>query len=518
MSDYLTPGVYIEEVNSGNQPIEGVSTSTVGFLGVAERGPLTPTLITSFTDFTRAFGLYYKTDRQFYLAYAVEGFFQNGGQQCFVQAVRSSTAVPAAQTVDGKMAITAVSGGTWGDNVGVKVEKSGNGTGIKVTIMYWSQKPPVGADGKTVKVDPTSRAAADLRSVDRRIPQVSEVYDDLDANPLSTSFYAATISSLSNLVDVTQAAAGLPALQPLTLLAGGTDGAALNLGDFQGNLTALPGQKNGLDAFTAIDQIALLCCPDSYALGNNDDINNLLIDQCEVLMNRFAILNSIANAPAPGTLSISYNSEYSAYYYPWINIIDPTTDQTVMIPPSGHVAGIYARTDNTRNVAKAPANAQILGIDSLQFVLTDAQQAFLNPIGINALRFFTGSGNLVWGARTTSIDPSWRYINVRRLFIFIEQSILQSTQWAVFEVNDEPVWAQIRRAVSDFLTTLWMDDMLQGATKEQAFFVRCDRTTMTQDDIDNGRLICLIGVAPVYPAEFVIFRIGQWAGGSSISE
>jgi phage tail sheath protein FI len=292
----------------------------------------------------------------------------------------------------------------------------------------------------------------------------------------------------------------------------------LNLGDFQGNLTALPGQKNGLDAFTAIDQIALLCCPDSYALGNNDDINNLLIDQCEVLMNRFAILNSIANAPAPGTLSISYNSEYSAYYYPWINIIDPTTDQTVMIPPSGHVAGIYARTDNTRNVAKAPANAQILGIDSLQFVLTDAQQAFLNPIGINALRFFTGSGNLVWGARTTSIDPSWRYINVRRLFIFIEQSILQSTQWAVFEVNDEPVWAQIRRAVSDFLTTLWMDDMLQGATKEQAFFVRCDRTTMTQDDIDNGRLICLIGVAPVYPAEFVIFRIGQWAGGSSISE
>ena len=444
MSVYLTPGVYVEEVNTGNEPIEGVSTSTVGFLGVAERGPSTATLLTSFTDFSRTFGSYYKTDRQFYLAYAVEGFFQNGGQRCYVQTVTSSTAVPASQAIDGKIDVAAVNGGAWGDNVAVKVEKSGNGTGIKITAMYWSTKPAVQADGKTVKVDPTSRAPADLRSADRSLPQVSEVYDDLDANPLSTSFYASAINGVSKLITVTQAAPGLPAVQALMLLSGGTDGAALTLADFQGNPANPPGQKNGLDAFTAIDEIALLCCPDSYALGNNDDINDSLIDQCEVLMSRFAIINSVANAPPPGTLSISYNSSYTGYYYPWINVIDPTTDQTVLIPPSGHVAGIYARTDDTRNVAKAPANAQILGIDSLQFALTDGQQGSLNPIGINALRFFTGSGNLVWGARTTSTDPQWRYINVRRLFIFIEQSILRSTQWAVFEVNDQPVWDQIR--------------------------------------------------------------------------
>ena len=243
-----------------------------------------------------------------------------------------------------------------------------------------------------------------------------------------------------------------------------------------------------------------------------------MIDQCEVLKNRFAILSSAHNEATPSTLSISFNSKYAAFYYPWLYVINPLTDAKVLIPPGGHVAGIYARSDNARGVQKDPANEVILGIDSLQFTLTDAQQAVLNPIGIDCLRYFKGSGNLVWGGRTTSIDPDWKYINVRRLFIFIEQSILRSTQWAVFEINDEPLWARVRRSISDFLTRLWMDDMLQGATKEQAYFVRCDRTTMTQADIDNGRLICVIGIAPVKPAEFVIFRIGQWVGGSNVNE
>jgi phage tail sheath protein FI len=148
----------------------------------------------------------------------------------------------------------------------------------------------------------------------------------------------------------------------------------------------------------------------------------------------------------------------------------------------------------------------------------DQQQAILNPKGVNVLRYFKGAGNLVWGGRTTSNDPDWKYINVRRLFIFIEKSILHSTRWVVFEINDEPLWARVRRSIGDFLTTLWRDGMLQGAKKEQAYFVKCDRTTMTQADIDNGRLICVIGIAPVKPAEFVIFRIGQWDGGSSVTE
>jgi hypothetical protein len=381
--------------------------------------------------------------------------------------------------------------------------------------MYWTAVPPNNA-GK-VNVDPTSRAPADLRNPDRVDPQITEIYEDCDSNPLSTNYYVKQINDVSALITVASSAPGVPNAEPLTLLSAGTAGSALALADFGGNPADPPGQKNGLDAFTEIDEISLLCCPDSYALGDNENINNALIDQCEVLKSRFAILNSTSSQPVQ-PFTIDYNSKYAAFYYPWINVVNPQTDDTILMPPAGHIAGIYARSDDARGVQKDPANEVIRGIDSLQFKLTDAQQALLNPVGINALRYFKDSGNLVWGGRTTSIDPSWKYINVRRLFIYVEQSILEATRWAVFEVNDEPLWATLRRSISDFLTRMWMDDMLQGATKDQAFFVRCDRTTMTQADIDNGRLICVIGIAPVKPAEFVIFRIGQWAGGNNVSE
>jgi phage tail sheath protein FI len=610
MPEYLTPGVYIEELNTGNKPIEGVSTSTVGFLGIAERGPGTAILITSYTDYARAFGqagvgvaivalaltspavaaggagytngggngnfpatiaggtlaaggtgatvevtlaagvvtavslvdggsysiapaspativglaggagaqisfVVAPQTRQTYLPYAVEGFFQNGGQRCFVQTVTSAAAAAASGAGGGPMGVTAINKGSWGNRVAVKIEAGSSGASIKLTVMYWSQMPPTAANN-VVKVDPTSRDPNNLRSADRREPQITEVYDNLESNPLSTNFYGAQINGVSNLITVTQSAPGLPAAQPLTLLTSGSDGKPLEPQDFEGDPNKQPGQKTGLDAFTEIDEISLLCCPDSYALGDNDTINTPLINQCEVLKNRFAILSSASTQHIPFT--ISYNSKYTAFYYPWLYVIDPQTNLKVLIPPGGHIAGIYARSDDARGVQKDPANEVIRGIDSLQFTLTDQQQSVLNPIGINALRYFKGAGNLVWGGRTTSIDPDWKYINVRRLFIFIEQSILRATQWAVFEINDEPIWAQVRRSITDFLTRLWMDDMLQGATKDQAFFVRCDRTTMTQYDIDNGRLICVIGIAPVKPAEFVIFQIGQWAGGSSVSE
>jgi uncharacterized protein len=212
------------------------------------------------------------------------------------------------------------------------------------------------------------------------------------------------------------------------------------------------------------------------------------------------------------------SSKYAAYYYPWLNVIDPLTGQEIVVPPAGHLAGIYARSDSERGVHKDPANEIIRGVDSLQFQINKEQQAILNPRGVNVLRYFRGAGDLVWGGRTTTRDPDWKYINVRRLFIFVEKSIERGTQWVVFEPNDEPTWARVRRTVSDFLTRLWMDGMLQGRKKEEAYFVKCDRTTMTQADIDNGRLIALIGIAPVKPAEFVIFRIGQWTGGSEVAE
>jgi phage tail sheath protein FI len=212
------------------------------------------------------------------------------------------------------------------------------------------------------------------------------------------------------------------------------------------------------------------------------------------------------------------DSKYAAFYYPWITIIDPVTNVNKLIPPGGHVAGVYARSDSERGVHKAPANEVLQGAVDLQINLTKGEQDVLNPRGVNCIRAFVGRGIRIWGARTASSDPSWKYLNVRRLFIFIEKSIDLGTQWVVFEPNDEKLWARVKQTISQFLVGVWKDGALMGTTQDEAFFVKCDRTTMTQDDIDNGRLIILIGVAPVKPAEFVIFRIAQVAKGSQISE
>jgi phage tail sheath protein FI len=200
-----------------------------------------------------------------------------------------------------------------------------------------------------------------------------------------------------------------------------------------------------------------------------------------------------------------------------VQILDPTQrpaqgapPPVLLLPPSGFVAGIYGRTDAERGVFKAPANEPVLGLAGFESNITTARQDVLNPEGINALRFFPDRGFRVWGARTLSSDPEWKYVNVRRLFIFIEHSLQRGTQWAVFEPNNPMLWANIRQTIEDFLLVQWRDGALIGATPAQAYFVRCDRTTMTQNDLDNGRLIALVGIAPTTPAEFVIFRIGQW--------
>jgi hypothetical protein len=209
-----------------------------------------------------------------------------------------------------------------------------------------------------------------------------------------------------------------------------------------------------------------------------------------------------------------YDSKYAAMYYPWIAVADPTPgarSTTITIPPSGHMAGIWARNDNERGVHKAPANEVIRGVISLPINLTAAEQSVLNPNGVNCLRVFAGRGIRVWGARTLSSDPSWRYLNVRRLFNFVEKSIENGTQWAVFEPNDAMLWAKMRRDIGAFLRVVWRSGALFGATPEQAFFVKCDAENNPQETRDLGQLIVDIGIAPVKPAEFVIFRISQYA-------
>jgi Phage tail sheath protein FI len=503
MPEYLYPGVYVEEIDTGNKPIEGVSTSTVGFLGVAERGPEPPLLVTSFGDYVRAFGRYIDGGggvKPAYLAYAVEGFFQNGGKRCFIQRVFAPDGIAAAN-VFGSLSVSAVGKGEWGNRVGVQITQNTTNNKFQIAVSYFTT--PIVAN-KHQKA------------------QVTEVFSELGTDPLLSSYSERQINGISNLITVTQTGPKLPdvtgAPDAPVALAGGGDGSALQLGDFLGDVTDPPGQKRGLDAFTENDEVSLLCCPDEYYVGENTHIQDAMIAQSELMMDRFAILSSIETPKKPGDHVINYNSKYAAYYYPWLNVVNPITGKMEQVPPGGHVAGIYARSDDVVGVHKDPANEIIRGIDSLALLIGDQQQALLNPIGINVLRYFKGSGNLVWGGRTTTTDPDWKYINVRRLFIFVEKSIRRSTGWVVFGINDEPLWARVRRSVSDFLTRLWIDGMLQGKTKEEAYFVRCDRTTMTQADIDNGKLICLIGIAPVKPAEFVIFRIGQWDGGSSVQE
>ena len=284
-----------------------------------------------------------------------------------------------------------------------------------------------------------------------------------------------------------------------------------------------PLARTGLFCLKNIEEISIVAIP-----GRTSQlVQQELITHCELMRYRFAVIDSqlgdgVAEVQTQRGL---YDTKYAALYYPWLRIVDPFPDNPrapglVEIPAAGHVIGIYARSDIERGVHKAPANEVLRSIADLEFSLTKEEQDILNPRNINVLRNFrvNNRGLRVWGARTLTSDPDWKYVNVRRLFIFIEHSIDRGTQWVVFEPNSELLWQRVKRAVSAFLTNVWRDGALMGKTREEAYFVKCDRTTMTQADIDNGRLIVQVGIAPVKPAEFVIFRIGQWAGGSELEE
>jgi len=312
-------------------------------------------------------------------------------------------------------------------------------------------------------------------------------------------------------------------------LSGGHDGAVVTAADLAGEEADLddPAVKaTGLCALGEIEDIAIVALPDSGTFDDEEECQtatDALITHAETLRYRIAVVDPPQHCSMTQIRSFrgKFDSSYGALYHPWIEILDPTErpaqgapPQHLVLPPSGFVTGIYARTDIQRGVYKAPANEVVRGLTKFEANINKPRQDVLNPEGINALRFFEGRGNRVWGARTMSSDPEWKYVNVRRLFIYLEHSIDKGTQWAVFEPNNERLWANIRSTIEDFLLVQWKSGALMGTKPEEAFFVRCDRTTMTQNDLDNGRLICLIGVAPTYPAEFVIFRIGQWTAES----
>lgn len=527
MPEYLAPGVHIEEFATGPRSIEGVSTSTTGFVGQTERGPMRPRLVTSWRDFQSWFGGIVDADVS-YLPFAARGFFDNGGQRLFIARVtrddaRTSSLMLATSDPEQQLVISAAGPGAFGDRVFVRIQ-AGTLTGIRLTLSYHRAVPTTFADR------PDIAAVADP---DGRGPDTIEDYDNLGVQPNDADYFLQRINASSRLVTLSWSIPTSKPARPNDVvympLAGGADGSnPMTAARFRGDTNASPDRLEGLAGLGTIDEISILSIPDEVnaaLLPNVADhvvIRNAMIDQCESLRNRISILNVPGGSSDVALIHPPRDSSYAAIYYPWIRVIDPRTSETGLVPPSGHVAGIYARTDTARGVHKAPANEVLSGVvtddmdpasNPLEFAITEHEQEILNSRGVNVIRDFraVGRGIRVWGARTISSDPEWRYVNVRRLLLFIEESIDKGTQWTVFEPNDGRLWASVRRSISSFLLLIWRSGALQGDVTEAAFFVKCDKTTMTQADINAGRLICTIGVAPAKPAEFVIFRIQQKA-------
>ncbi len=572
MAEYLSPGVYVEELESGSKPMEGVSTSTAGFIGLAEKGPVegVPQLVTSPADFRRTYGGYL-SENEFgeyrFLAYAVDQFFLNGGSRAFIVRVAPSDA-ECAKGSSKVLDISAKNAGAWGDEIRILaapaskaktqileiletdagkryIVKNGEGFNSGDVVMFndgekISYNKVVRSQGNILTLEeelgeeaidkellPTKVLSTCEFSLDVRYGDVVEVYDNLSFN-INAANYVDKKLSKSDLVNVTYIGeAGDEIVPPFEeiagkdnavanlVLSGGSNGSkdSISAADFIGEDRGA-GLRTGIQAFLDNDSVSILAAP-----GITDpNVQLTLVAQCENLGSRFAVLDMPKDAKKVQDLINHrdiFDSGYAAMYHPWLTVFDPLDRKNIAVPPSGSVTGIYARTDTTRGVHKAPANEVVRGCVGLDTQFNKGEQDILNPKGINLIRSFPGQGIRVWGARTATSDPSWKYVNVRRLFIFLEESIKANTNWAVFEPNDEVLWVRVQRTISVFLENLWRGGSLAGSAPEEAFFVNIGHDTMTQDDIDNGRLICMIGVAPVKPAEFVIFRLSQRTADSA---
>lgn len=504
MPEYVAPGVYVNEIPGSPRPIEGVPTSTAAFLGETERGPTFPHLVTSVVEYERWFGAVFVPDC--YLPYAVRGFFDNGGTRLYVARIAGAGATVASRTIGG-LTVRASGPGTWGNRVWARVLPviaGGRMTSVTLRLAWWR-------DANPPDFDPFDPANAGLSPR----PQAQEEFDNLSLDPQSPDYVASrVVSPLAVVSAQTGNTLSLTAPSPGEFLQGGGDAAdSPTAADYAGEADPSIGREpQGLAALShdAFRDVALVHAP--FPAGDpSNSIAKLIVAHCEAHRFRFAIVDS-PNVD-PTTLhprATVGDTPYGAYYAPWLVVDHPTTGAHVSIPPGGHVAGIYARVDVERGVHEAPAGKAVNGVLELAFHVTDRTQNGLNTRGVNLIRAFPSRGIRVWGARTLSSSNSeWKYVSVRRLLIFLERSIREGLQWAVFEPNDDRLWSRVRDGVRLFLRAQWRAGALYGRTEDEAFFIACDRSTMTSDDILNGRLVCEIGVAPVRPAEFVILRIFQ---------
>lgn len=511
MPSYLSPGVYMEEVSSGSKPIEGVGTAVAAFVGFTETGPANePVLVTNWTQFTQTFGGFIADG---YLAHAVYGYFLNGGGSAYVVRVGGGGAAD-----DGDRGAEVPSFAR------AELPAAGDGPPLVVRAL----RPGAAV---TVEVHEPSEPAEDVfKLVVRGGGGDEEVYDNVTVRRGAASVVAAVRrSKLITIEDTRTGVLAPPRKGAQVVLADPALPAPSRISpeDYVGDAA----DRTGFAGLEAIDDITMLCVPDlmsAHQAGLIDDaglkaVHLAMIAHCELMADRVAILD-----PPPDLnpqrlkewrLDVAgYDSKYAGLYWPWLTVMDPLSGKPVTVPPSGHVAGVWARNDDTRGVHKAPANEVVRGVIELACGITRGEHDQLNPIGVNCVRAFRGQGIRIWGARTLSSDPEWRYLNVRRLFNFVEKSILNGTNWVVFEPNDQFLWGSVSRTITMFLRRVWRSGALFGATPEQAFYVKCDAENNPEENRDAGILTVDIGIAPVKPAEFVVFRLSQFSEGAALNE
>ncbi|HEX6938793.1 MAG TPA: phage tail sheath subtilisin-like domain-containing protein [Longimicrobiales bacterium] len=504
------PGVYIEEIPSGVRTITGVATSITAFLGRAARGPVNdPVRIQSYGDYERVFGGLWLDST---MSYAVRHYFMNGGADAIVVRLENGAAaatltLPAGA---GSLTLEAANPGDWGNHLRVFVDHE--------TKDARSPTPDRDLFNLTVEeVDPATKQA-----------RATEKFLNVSRDAASPRYVVKVLEQESSLVRVKGAVPAdrpdeTPPDSPILSNGDGSDGSALTADQYRGSES----ERTGIYALEHVDLFNLMVIP---PFDRETDVDaETYAKALEYCKRRRAVL--LVDAPrtwndpsdvtdaATGVDSLHLRDENAAIYFPRIRAADPLQENRLEeFAPTGAVAGVIARTDAQRGVWKAPAglDATLVGVAGLTYNLTDKEQGLLNPLGVNALRNMPVVGNLVWGARTLEgadrLASEWKYLPVRRLALMIEESLYRGTQWAVFEPNDEPLWAQLRLNVGAFMNTLFRQGAFQGSSPREAYLVKCDRETTTQNDINLGIVNILVGFAPLKPAEFVMIKIQQLAG------
>ncbi len=540
--DYFAPGVYVEEIDRGSRPIEGVQTNIAGFIGFTEtiRGGAEigkPMLVTTWNQYLEYFGKENSdgfTDFNAYLPFAVNGWFLNGGARCWVISIGTQLPKPAEETTQPGPESNALTIKTPAKReslqFALKEEETNNGS-LTVEILPGDPKT-IPEDSNTPAPVPAEFFTLVIKREGQELERHQNLTMDRNVQPEIGNYVLTAVqeSQYITVTDLTQR--GLPlARRPLD---GQYEVSPPPELPTQENLAryvqGVRDDRSGIQGLYEIDEITMIACPDlmrAYQAGLLDEdqihgIMELMISLCENAApnppNRMVVLDTPPDRVKPQQVvnwldDFGRRSMFGALYYPWIKVANPRNNgKPILIPPCGHMMGVWSRTDETRGVYKAPANETPRGVIGLAYDCNFREQELLNPKGINCIRTFPNRGIKIWGARTL-VEPEkteWRYISVRRLMSYIEKSIELGTQWVVFEPNDEDLWARVRRTVSNFLERIWREGALFGASPEQAFYVKCDETINTPDTMILGRLYIEVGVCPVRPAEFVIFRISQW--------